>query len=493
MTTNTNAAPPSWTEPEPYRYRWVAFAAVLAASVMDLLDTTITNIAAPTIRVHFAASSSLIQWLGAGYTMAMAIGLLAGGRLGDIYGRKSVFLIGAAGFTSASVLCGVSNSPGMLITARVVQGLFGAVMLPQGLGFIKQMFPPKETAAAFGAFGPIMGIASVGGPILGGWLIGANLFGTGWRAIFLINVPVGILILTIGAKFLPTAVRTASRLDWVGAMLASIAVALMIYPVVQGRELHWPAWTFVSMAASVAAFGLFGVFENRVQRSGGEPLVIPGLFRKRAFTGGLVAGLAFFTAITGFALVLTVFLQTGLHYSALGAGLAALPQALGGVIGFVIAGAGLANKLGRTLIHIGTAFMAVGVLAIEVELHLVHHVSAWTLSPMLLVSGIGLGFTLSPFFNIVLAGVEQHETGSASGALTALQQFGGAFGVAALGTAFFDLLHGPGRTYFTHALEGTLWIVAGLQALTFILAFLLPKQASTEWDGEWNPDSIPAA
>ena len=170
-------------EATPYRYRWVALFVILAVEVMDLLDSLVTSIAGPVIREELGGSYSLIQWLGAAYTLSMAIGLLTGGRLGDIFGRRRMFLIGAAGFTLASLACGIAQGPGQLVAARAVQGLFGALMLPQGLGMIKQLFSPAEQAKAFGAFGPVMGLSAVGGPILAGWLVGADYFGSGWRMI----------------------------------------------------------------------------------------------------------------------------------------------------------------------------------------------------------------------------------------------------------------------------------------------------------------------
>jgi EmrB/QacA subfamily drug resistance transporter len=469
----------------PYRWRWAAFAVVLIASVMDLLDSLVTNVAGPAIRADLGGGSTLIQWLGAGYTLAMAVGLITGGRLGDIYGRRRMFLVGATGFTAASLLCSIATAPGELIAFRVAQGAFGALMLPQGLGVITEIFPPEERAVAFGAFGPFMGISSVAGPVLAGWLIDANYFGTGWRMIFLINLPLGLIAIAGGAAFLPRAhAATASRLDITGAALAAAASALLVYPVVEGRTLGWPPWAFALMAASVAVFAAFGWLETRKERAGGQPLIIPALFRKPAFTGGLVSGLAFFTAITGFSLVLTVYLQIGLGYSPLKAGLTALPQAAGSVAGFIAAGAGLATRLGRTCIHIGTATMAAGILAVILTLNIAAiPVTPWELASALAVMGAGMGLVLAPFFDIVLAGVEPHETGSASGTLTAVQQFGSALGVAVMGSIFFGLLTGPTRAAFTAALRHTLWAVAGLQLLTFALAFLLPRRAAPAVQG----------
>ncbi|TDC39641.1 DHA2 family efflux MFS transporter permease subunit [Micromonospora sp. 15K316] len=476
-------APPSAAEPRPYRWRWFALAVILAAEVMDLLDVLVTNLAGPAIRADLGGSASLIQWLGAGYTLAMAIGLITGGRLGDLYGRRRMFLIGVLGFTVASALCAVSVAPGMLVASRVAQGLFGAVLLPQGLGIIKEVFPPRELAAAFGAFGPVMGISAVGGPILAGWLVDADLWGTGWRAIFLINLPLGLLA-TLGAlRFLPESRPAhASRLDLPGVGLVALGAVLLVYPLVQGREQGWPGWMYAMLVAAVAVFAVFARHEVRRQRAGRDPLVVPALFRRRAFSGGLVAGLAFFTALTGFSLVFSLYLQLGLGYSPLKAGLAGVPQALGMVAAFVIAGVGLAQRLGRTLIHAGLLVVLAGVGGMLLTLRLAGgEVTPWRLVPALLVVGFGMGLVMAPFFDIVLSGVEPAETGSASGTLTAVQQLGGALGVAVLGTVFFARFSDDGAG---SAVRATLWLEAALLAGTVIAAFLLPRRAREPEPGQ---------
>jgi EmrB/QacA subfamily drug resistance transporter len=465
-------------EAVPYRWRWAALFVILAAEVMDLLDAMVTNIAAPTMRADLGGTTATIQWLGAAYTLSMAIGLITGGRLGDIFGRKRMFLIGAAGFTVGSLLCAVAQSPEMLIGARVVQGLFGAVMLPQGLGMIKEMFPPKEMGAAFGMFGPIMGLSAVGGPILAGWLVEADYFGTGWRMIFLINLPLGLAALAAGSRFLPESrAPHPLKLDIPGVVLASVGGFLVIYPLVQGRENDWPVWTFVMLAASVVVFAGFGWFESRRSRRGGDPLIVPSLFRKRAFTGGLLTGTVFFSGMAGFMLAFNLYCQIGLGYSTLKAGLTMVPWSAGMIVGFGIAQA--VQRFGRKVLHGGTLIMAAGVLGVLFTVNASGlQVTPWQFVPALVVSGVGMGLLMSPFFDIVLAGVEQHETGSASGTLTAVQQLGNAFGVALLGTIFFDLLGSvPSVGGFEHAMEITLWVVAGMLLLTFAVAFLLPKQA----------------
>jgi EmrB/QacA subfamily drug resistance transporter len=460
----------------PYRWRWAALLVILTAEVMDLLDALVTTIAAPTIREDLGGSAGLVQWLTAGYTLAMAVGLITGGRLGDLYGRKRMFVAGAIGFTLASLLCGLAVSPEMLVASRVLQGLCGAVLIPQGLGMIKEMFPPEELGKAFGLFGPFMALGSVGGPVLGGWLVDADLFGAGWRMIFLINLPIGLAAVLAGLRFLPApaAVPGATRLDLPGVALVSVASVLLIHPLIQGHELGWPAWTFVSMTASAVVFALFARYEVARARSGRDPLVTPGLFRKRAFSGGLVAGLTFFSALIGLGLVFTLYVQLGLGFSPLEAGLAALPQAIGSVAGFGVAMSGLQEKLGRGLLQIGTGVMAAGTAGLALTVH-AGGTGIWQLAPSLALTGIGMGMAMAPFFDIVLAGVEPHESGSASGTLTAIQQLGGALGTAALGTLFFHLL--ADQWGFGPAMQAAAWGVVGLLAATFALTFLLPLRA----------------
>jgi EmrB/QacA subfamily drug resistance transporter len=478
-------APPE--EVQSHRWRWIGLFVILSAEVMDLLDALVTTIAGPSIRNDLGGADSLIQWLGAGYTLAMAIGLVTGGRLGDLYGRRRMFIIGSAGFVASSLVCAFAQDPGMLIASRVAQGLFGALMLPQGLGMIREMFSPKEIAGAFGAFGPVMGLSAVGGPILAGWLVTADYFGLGWRMIFLINLPLGILAVLGAAKFLPASRRSAtSRLDLPGVAILSAGAFMVIYPLVQGRDLGWPLWTYLLMAAGVLTFGLFAWYTRAVARRGGDPLVTPSLFTKRAFTGGLLAGGAFFSGMIGFSLVFSLYLQLGLGDSALKTGLAGVPQAVGMVVGFVVAGAGLSARLGRRLLHLGLVVLAAGIALFAVILRAAGTagVTPWHLSPALGLAGLGMGLLMAPFFDLILAGVEDHEMGSASGSLNAVQQLGGALGIAILGTVFFNILkvgpRGPVPSTVERGMQTTLWIEVGLIAVTFLAAFLLPRKPRAE-------------
>src|SRR3954454_13684975 len=236
VTTPSPAAEAPTSAPRGYQYRWMVMAVVIVADVMDLLDSTIANLAGPSIREDLGGSASTLQWVLAAYTMSFAIGLVVSARAGDLVGRKRMFVIGMVGFTAASLLCGLAPTAGLLIAARVLQGLFGAVMIPQGLAMVKQSFHPDDLQKAFIPFGPVMGLAAVLGPILAGVLLNADLLGTGWRMIFLFNVPVGLVGTALSIRYLPQTKRdTAIRLDVGGAVLLAVASALLIYPLVQGR------------------------------------------------------------------------------------------------------------------------------------------------------------------------------------------------------------------------------------------------------------------
>lgn len=473
------AAPAGPAGPPAYRKRWIALGVILAAEVMDLLDTTIVGVASPAVQRELGGSEAQIQWISAAYTLAFAMLLITGARLGDLLGRKRLFVAGAAGFTLASALCAAAAGPGTLIAARTLQGLCAALLIPQGLGLIKTMFPPQEVGAAFGLFGPVLGLSSVLGPTLGGYLTDADWFGTGWRMIFLINVPLGVVTVLAALRYLPGRRPERSggdgRLDPVGVLLLSAAVLLLVFPLVQGRELGWPLWTYLAMVAALPVLWLFTRHQRRVLRRGGAPLVEPSLFAKRAFTAALGTGVIFFAAMSGLLLTFTLHLQLGLGWTPLHSGLTLIPFSLGIVLGAVLSGAVLARRYGRGVLHAGMAVAAAGVLGIWASTaHWSTGLTSWQLVPAMTVTGFGLGLIMAPFFDIALAGVDEAETGSASGVLNAVQQLGGSVGVAVLGTAFFGWAASDG---FERAAGWTLGLTTAGLALAFVVGFLLPRHA----------------
>jgi EmrB/QacA subfamily drug resistance transporter len=462
--------------PNAHPRRWLILFVVLAAECMDLLDGTIVNVAAPTIHHDLGTSSTALQWIIGGYPLAIAVGLITGGRLGDLFGRRRLFLIGAAGFTAASVVCGLAPSTGTLIAARLLQGAAGALMLPQGLGIIRDVFPPAEIPKAFGVFGPVMGSAALFGPIIGGGLIGLNLFGTGWRMVFFINLPLGIAAVIGALRVVPESrLDKAARLDVGGVGLVSAGAVLLVYPLIQGRELGWPAWTYVSMAASIAVFGLFWRHLARRVAGGSDPLVTPTVFSHRGYSGGLLVLTLFFAGMVGSSLATTLFLQIGEGFSALHAGLTFIPVSLGVALGAPLSGGLLSPRFGgRTLIQAGGIVSVAGYGLVIAAVHGATHVSSWDVLPGLAAVGVGMGLFIAPLFDTILAAVTDAETGSGSGVLNALQQLAGAIGVAVLGTVFFTA---AGHGDFGGALQRTLWWQLGLIAAMLAASTLLPRWA----------------
>jgi EmrB/QacA subfamily drug resistance transporter len=458
------------------RRKWAILALVLIAECMDLLDGTIVNVAAPTIHADLHAGTASLQWIIGGYALAFAVGLIAGGRLGDIYGRKRLFVIGAAGFVVTSLASALAISPAMLVGCRLAQGAAAALLIPQGLGIVLDVFAPAEQPSAFAVFGPVIGLSAVLGPILGGALIAMDAFGTGWRLIFLVNLPLG-LIAAIGAARLMPESRASRRPDFdlVGTALAAAGMGLLIYPLIQGREAGWPAWTYLMIAGSAGALAALVAWSRQARRRGRDPLIETSIFRHRSYTAGLGSIVVFFAGMIGMLLVLTLFLQLGEHFSAIHAGLTIAPFAAGSAAGATLAGAVLVPRFGRTVLQVATAILAVGFWWLHqvIAAHGLHTSSLDLIAPQL-VGGLGVGLLIAPLFDFILASVTEAETGSASGVLNAVQQLGGAIGVAAIGTIFFSVLHHSG---FVAAINQCLMVELATTPVLLLLISALPPRA----------------
>jgi EmrB/QacA subfamily drug resistance transporter len=451
--------------------RWLVFAVVIAANIMDLMDATIVNIAGPSIRIALGGSASALQWLPAGYTLAFAVFLIAGARLGDMFGRRRLFLIGSAGFTLMSAACAAAPSMEVLIVCRVLQGSFGALMIPQGFGMLKETFDEDEMTKVFGAFGPMMGLSILAAPILAGALVEANLWGIGWRLVFLINVPIGIVAFAGAVRVLPrTVAHPGIRLDTGGMVLIGIALIAIIYPLIQGRADGWPAWTFISFGVGVVVLGAFVLWERHHR---GDPLIEPGLLANRTYTSGILVALAFFGAFGGLVLCVSLFAQLGEHFSPIHAGLTLMAMVVGMIAGMGV-GFALVARLGRHLLHVGVLIVAAGTVVLALTVTGAHTASTWDLAPGLFLIGLGAGSSIGQLFDFILAGVGMAEVGSASGVLEAVQQLSSALGVAALGTIFFSAFehHLP-----TYALAVTAWACLVPLGATFLLLFKLPMHA----------------
>lgn len=460
---------------------WLGFLVVLVASVMDLLDSTIVQTAAPAIRTDLNGSFTDLEWMSAGYTLAMAVGLLAGGRLGDLHGRREVLLAGMAGFVVASLLCALAPTAGTLIAARAVQGAVGAVMLPQCFGLIRELFGDEGQQKAFAVFGPVMGLSAVLGPVVGGGLVDLDLLGTGWRAIFLVNVPIGIAAIVLGAKTLPRVEPSArgERIDLPSVGIAALAGFALVYPLVEGRELGWPVWVFAVMIGGLGLFAVLGRRQRHLAAGDGRaPLVDPTVVQRRAYVGGLVLVLCFIGAMAGMLLVLTVMLQAGLGFSPLGSGLATIGVPVAAIFGSITSSVTL-ERLGRTTIHIGTAVMAAGLLATDLVLRAQGaDLSAWHLAPSLAVTGFGMGMVFVPMFDVILAGVEPHQLGSASGLLETVQQLAFSVGIAVVGTVLFSVLgDAGGPAAFVEAADHALLVAVAFLVAAFTVTWWLPRHA----------------
>ncbi len=466
----------------PDRRRWLTLAVVLTAAFLGTLDFFIINLALPSIQSNLHASFAQVQLVIAAYGLAYALCLITGGRLGDIHGRKRVFLLGVAGFTLASVLCGLAPSPELLIAARTVQGVAAALMFPQVLSIIQVTFPAHERGRAFAAYGVVQGAASFSGIVLGGLLVQANLFDLGWRPIFLVNLPLGLMTVAAGWRLIPESRSPAARrLDLGGVALVSAALLLLVYPLVEGPESGWPLWSFICLAAALPALLVFVLFERRVQARGGSPLVELRLFRNSAFAVGLLTTLAFCCGLSAFFLTVTLFLQRGLGLSPTIASLAFAPFAIG-----YLTASGAALRLGRRLgggvILVGSAVMAAALVGVIVLAQVRgRDLTVLELMPVLLVYGVGQGLTFPTLIATALSRVPSVDAGSASGVLATVQQVAFSLGVAVIGSVFFAMLGSNGSpAAYAGALGAALFCNIVLLTLTFALAFRLPRFAPGE-------------
>jgi EmrB/QacA subfamily drug resistance transporter len=464
----------------PHSATWLGFLVVIASAVMDLLDSTIAQTAAPAIRRDLGGSYADLEWISAAYTLAMSATLLVGSRLGDALGRRRVLLVGIGGFVAASVLCALAPSPAALIAARALQGGVAAIMVPQGFGLIRELFGDGGQQKAFAVFGPVMGLAAVIGPLVGGGLVDLNLAGTAWRAIFLVNVPLGLGAIAVGRRYLPrTAPATPGvRLDAMSVALAMFGGAALVYPLIQGREQGWPAWSFALLAGGVLSLGTFAALQGRRSRQGRTPLVEPSILRRRPYVAGLGVVVGFIGAMGGMMIALNVMFQAGLGFTPLACGVATITIPIAAVGGSITSSALLAT-LGRRTMHAGVVIMACGLLLVDVVLRSASGgVSAWELAGPLAVTGFGMGMVFVPMFDVILAGVAPRELGSASGLLESIQQLAMSLGIAAAGTVLFDRLgSGHGAAAFVGAADHALLVAVGFLVAACAAIFWLPRHA----------------
>jgi EmrB/QacA subfamily drug resistance transporter len=419
--------------------RWFVLATVVAAQFMFGVDAFIVNVAIPTIAVELQASAAQIEAVIAIYLITYATLVVTGGRLGDIYGTRNVFIAGVAGFTVTSLWCALAQSGPELITARLAQGATAALMVPQVLATIHLLFADSARARAFGIYGIVLGLAGAAGFLLGGLLVTLDLAGAGWRAVFFVNVPFGAIIIAAALKIMPMAPRRAgTRLDIPGAVVLFLGLLCLIGPLLFGHDLHWSLSVWLVMAVGIAIIAFFLWLERALARRGGMPLIDLSLLSDRAFMRGLAAVFFFFFANLSFYLVMTIFMQKGLHIPPLQAGLVFLPLALT----FVIASrhSGIRAKHRGTLVLIeGCAVQTAGLAILVATVESIAMPSALLLALALMVFGYGQGLVMAPLSSAVLATVKPASAGAGSGMYGTMTQIGNAAGVAAIGAVFFTV------------------------------------------------------
>ncbi len=456
------------------RARWLVLATILIVEILDMMDGSVTQLAAPAMAADLGGGHGLIQWLGASYMLAMGVLLFVGARLGDKYGRRRMFLIGLTGFMLASVAVGAAWDPASVVIARLVQGGFGALMLPQGFAILASIFPKDELGKAFTFFGPVIGGSAIFGPIFAGWLIDADVAGLHWRAVFLINLALCAAGLIAAWHFLPRDTpNPAVRIDAIGAITIAATMFGLLWGLISGSEHGWGSNAWLPITAGLVSCVAFAWRQSRAP----EPLVAPSLIRNRGFTAGLAVGMVFFAAITGMMMVSSLFLLTGLNYTPLETSLATMPLAVGIVPGSILAGA-LIQRFGRRLLAGGLLVSLLGTAGLWSTFHRYGmDTGRWDLAIPLLLCGFGLGLTFGSMANVAMGSLQPDEAGSASGAFTSMQQLASAIGSAVISTVFFS------ATLSDH-IDGTigasLLIVIAAIGISLLAVRLLPAQAAAE-------------
>jgi EmrB/QacA subfamily drug resistance transporter len=410
---------------------------LIFAGFMDLLDVTIVQIALTDIRDDLGATAAQLEWTVSGYMLAFAVLLVTGGRLGDVMGRRFAFLLGVAGFTIASATAAMALNGDMLVLSRVAQGAFAAFMVPQALSTLQSLYEPKERAPMLGIIGGVGGLAAVIGPVLGGWLVTSNVLELGWRSIFLINIPVGVVIFILALRFVPnTRSPHPLKLDVLGVVLLTGALVALLYPLIEGRELDWPTWLWALVALGAALLVAFVVVERRKA----DPLLPLSLFGNRGFSSGLITQATFQGAMNAFSVVFLIYVQAVLGFTALGAGLTLLPFSLGAFIGVAVA-VKIGMRVGKLVVTAGAVIQA-GALAWALAILAARdfELSGWDVAPAMVVMGIGLGLLVVPLIDIALTTVPETDAGAASGVYGTFQQIGAALGVAIAGSVFFGIV-----------------------------------------------------
>ena len=456
------------------RTMWLILIAVVMADALDLMDATLTMIAAPTIAANLGGGELLIKWLGSAYALALGSLLVVGGRLGDRFGQRRTFLIGIAGFTLASAACGIAPNSAVLIAGRLLQGGFGALLIPQGVAVLTSTFPREMLGKAFSAFGPTLAVASVAGPLLGAFIVTANIGGLSWRPMFLINVVIGSIGFVLAWNVMPRTPGDRSVvLDGVGSGLLSAAMLMLIYGLIEGSTSGWAPIDLVAILCGLVCFAAFGLRQARAA----NPLIKPSLLANRGFTAGIIVALGFFSIVSGLGYVLSLFLQQGMGLTAVEAALSGIAPMAIGIMVASFGAAPLIEGLGRRLVLAGLVLTLVGVAGLWVVIAVQGSAGGpWSLTLPVFVIGLGMGCGFGSLFAIALGDIDHAEAGSASGSLSAVQQLAAAIGSAAITSIWFRSMTAD----VTGAMITCLAVVAIVLVACMALVGLLPRQAAAE-------------
>ena len=453
------------------RSRGVATTVLMVATFMDLMDSTITNVALPTIGKNLEATPEQLEWTVAGYVIAFATLLITGGRLGDIFGHRRIFVIGIVGFTLASLGAALSQTGDLLVAARVFQGGFAGIMMPQVLSSVQVMFAPEERAPVLGIIGSLSALGAVGGLILGGWLVTADLLGMGWRSIFLVNVPIGVVLVVAALLFVP---RSRSehplRPDLVGVLLGGLGVFLVVFPLTDGRAAGWAWWIWAMLITSPFVIAAFVWQQGRMLKAHKAPLLPLPLFRDRGFASGQLVQVLSSIGNGGYVLILLYYVQSAIGFTALAAGLTLLPFALGSMAAAPLAI--LATKrIGKWAVLLGGLVQAAALTWVMWTIWTAGAVlTGWDVTAPLTLVGVGMMTLIMPLTSITLESVPTPDAGAASGTLTTFGQIGMVLGVALAGSVFFGILQDTADA--RDAVTTALWVpivaygLAGLASVT---------------------------
>jgi EmrB/QacA subfamily drug resistance transporter len=455
--------------------RWAPLPVVLSGTFMVVLDFFIVNVALPSIQSSLSASASAIEFVTAGYALTSAVFLILGGRLGDRLGRRRMFATGMALFTLSSAACGAAGTPEVLVMARLLQGTSAALMMPNILAIMGVVFTGEDRVKALSVYGLVMGLAAALGQLIGGVLVAANIAGLGWRACFLINVPVGATALALTPRLIPESrAPKAGALDLLGTVLVTVGLAAIVVPLVLGRQHGWPLWTWLSLAAAPVMLAAFVLHERSLTRAGGSPLLDLSLFRERSFSAGLIAQLVFWMGQASFFLVFALYLQQGRHLTALHAGLVFTILA----VSYLVASAKaqeLATRHGRRVIAAGALTLAAGHVVTLTTVGIIGvGGSVLTLTPGLLLIGAGMGLGIAPLATLIMSTMRPEQAGSASSSLATMQNVGNALGIAVIGVIYFGTVNSNPAHPFAEAFELSLAALAAVLLSVAALTRLMP-------------------